>query len=111
MPVTSLYTCTRCKKEFNFNSIKYDKDGYLICVECMNKRDAREKKEIKKEQPEDRGVVDFICLACRYKFSIKKGSSKELKCPYCGKTKLMLVKKYKDEDDLIKDSMNTKFDY
>ena len=111
MPTTALYTCTRCKREFNFNNIKFDEDKKLICTECLEKRQKLEKKQLALEKPEENEPVNFICISCRFKFSIKKGTSKAAKCPYCGKTRIMLVKKYKDENDLIKDSLDSRFDY
>jgi len=111
MPTTSLYTCSRCKKEFNFNSIKHDEDKSLICVECLEKKLKFKKKSLEPERPEEKEKIDYICLNCRFKFSIKKDSQKMPKCPYCSKTKLMVVKKYKDENDLIKDSTDPRFDY
>jgi len=111
MPVTSLYTCSRCKREFNFNNIKYDDGHKLICVECLHKKQELKRKELPSEMPDDKKPMNFICVGCRFKFSVRKGSPKALKCPYCGKTKLMLVRKYKTEDDLIKDSMDPRFDY
>ncbi len=111
MPVTLLYKCKRCKREFNFNNIKYDKDGTLICVECLEKKKKLEKKEVALEKLVEHKTINLICMNCRFKFSVRKGSPKALKCPYCSKTKLMIVKKYKDENDLIKDSMDTRFDY
>ncbi len=112
MPLSALYTCTRCKREFNFDNIKYDHNNKIICIECLGKQQKLEKKEkLSLEKAGEGQAVNFICVSCRFKFSVKKGSQKELKCPYCGKTKLMLVKKYKDEDDLIKDSSDPRFDY
>lgn len=111
MPLTSLYTCSRCKKEFNFNNIKYDEDKSLICTDCLSKKQKLVKKELVSEKPEEQEEINFICVSCRFKFSVKKGSPKVLKCPYCSKTKIMIVKKYKDENDLIKDSMDKRFDY
>ena len=112
MPLTSLYTCSRCKKEFNFDNIRYDRDHSLMCVGCLGKRDKLEKKEkLSVEESKEQESIKFICTSCRFKFSIKKGSPKALKCPYCGKTKLMLVKKYKDENDLITESLDERFDY
>ena len=110
MPVISLYTCSRCKREFNFNNIKYDENKKLICVECLEKTQKLIKKKLAKENPDDNKPTDFICVSCRFKFSIKKNSQQTFKCPYCGKTKLMVVKKYKDENDLINDSMDSRFD-
>ena len=112
MPLTSLYTCSRCKREFNFDNIKYDENNRLICVECLEKQQKIEKKEkLNVEKAGEGKNVNFICVSCRFKFSVRKGSPKAIKCPYCSKTKLMIVKKYKDENDLIKDSMNPRFDY
>ena len=111
MPLSSLYTCSRCKREFNFGNIRYDADHNLICVECFGKSQELHKKQVVVEKPEEQETMNFICYHCRFKFSIRKDSQKEMKCPYCSKTKLMLVKKYKDENDLIKDSLNPRFDH
>ncbi len=110
MPTTPLYKCSKCKKEFNFSSIKYDEGHSLVCVECLSKRQALKKKE-ESEKTEGQEAIKLICVSCRFKFSVRKGSLKALKCPYCAKTKIMVVKKYKDEDDLINDSMDSRFDY
>ena len=111
MALTSLYTCSRCKKEFNFGNIKYDENHNLICLECFEKQGKLQKKQILPEKPGEQQSVSFICYYCRFKFSVKKDSPRDIKCPYCGKTKLMIVKKYKDENDLIRDSMDHRFDY
>ncbi len=112
MPLTSLYSCSRCRREFNFDNIKYDENNRLICVECLDKQQKTEKKEKLSLEKADAGEeIRFICVSCRFKFSVRKGSPKAVKCPYCSRTKLMLVKKYKDENDLIKDSMDPRFDY
>ncbi len=112
MTLSSLYKCTRCKKEFNFSNIKYDENHKLICVGCLDKITKLERKEkLQFEKAEDNEPVRFICAHCRYKFSIKKGSQQAIKCPYCARTKLMIVKKYKDENDLISDSMDHRFDF
>lgn len=112
MPVTTMYTCTRCRRDFDFDNIKYDENNKLICVECLEKQQKIEKKEkLHLEKAGEGEEIKFICASCRFKFSVKKGSPKAVKCPYCSKTRLMIVKKYKDEDDLIKDSMDPRFDY
>ncbi len=112
MPLTTKYTCTRCRREFDFDNIKYDENNKLICVECLEKQKKIERKErLKLEKAVEGEEIKFICASCRFKFSIKKGSPKTVKCPYCSRTKLMIVKKYKDENDLIKDSSDPRFDY
>ena len=106
----NMYTCTRCKRDFDFDNIRYDLNGKLICVECLGKQQNIEKKE--KEIVEKASEpINLICVSCRFKFRVRKGSQQAMKCPCCGKTKLMIVKKSKDEDDLIKDSMDPRFDY
>ena len=79
MPLTSLYTCSRCKKEFNFNNVKYDETKNLICVDCLKKKQKLEKKEkLKSEKPEGQEPINFICVSCRFKFSVKKARKKRL---------------------------------
>ena len=112
MPATTTYSCTRCKREFDFDNIKYDENNKLICVVCLEKQKKIEKKEkLNLEKAGEGEEIKFICASCRFKFSVRKGSSKELKCPYCSKTRLMTIKKYKDENDLIRDSSDPRFDY
>ncbi|MBI2558319.1 hypothetical protein HYW20_03270 [Candidatus Woesearchaeota archaeon] len=111
MPL-SLYNCSRCKREFNFENIKYDHNHKLICIGCLEKQGKLERKEkLTLEKSEQGETIKFICVSCRFKFSVRKGSPKAIKCPYCNKTKLMLVKRYKDENDLIRDSSDPRFDY
>jgi len=112
MVLNHLYTCSRCKREFSFDNIKYDENNKLICINCLEKQKKIEGKEkLTLEKIGEGESIKFICVSCRFKFSVRKGSPKALKCPYCSKTKLMHVKKYKDENDLIKDSMDPRFDY
>ena len=112
MTFNSLYACSRCKREFNFSNIKYDDNNKLICIGCLDKIKKLEKKErLQIEKAENNEPIDFICAYCKYKFSIKKGSPQAVKCPYCAKTKLMIVKKYKNENDLMHDSMDHRFDF
>lgn len=109
--VSPLYTCTRCKREFNFDHIKYDDSKKLICTECLEKQQSILRKKLASEKPDDNAPVNYICTSCRFKFVIKKGSPKSRKCPYCSSTKILVVKKYKDENDLISDSMNPRYDF
>ena len=111
MPTTPLYPCSKCKKEFNFDNVKYDSEKKLVCKQCFEKIESIKKKELPKEMPDANEPIHFLCLECKYKFSIKKGSQQNLKCPYCGRTRLMHVKKYKDENDLINESTSSKYDF
>ena len=108
--VTPLYQCSKCKMEFNFNNIKYDQGNVLLCLDCFKKKPLVP--VVIQEPKSNEPIKDqFICLECRFKFKVTRGADQKLKCPFCSKTKLMRVKKYKDENDLINDSMNRRFDY
>ncbi len=111
MPLSPLYTCSKCKREFSFKNIKYDLDHSLICSQCLERKQKVTKKVRIENAPEEEKQLNFICTSCRFKFSFKKSSPRELKCPYCCKKKIMLIKKYKNEDDLIRESADPKFDY
>jgi len=104
------YLCTRCREKFLFEQIRYDRNNKLVCKGCLG---ILEKEEEQKERmkAKDFEKVNFICLSCRFKFSIRKNTQQRLKCPYCNKTQLMHVKKYKTEDDLIGESADERFDY
>lgn len=105
-----LYQCSKCKKEFNFSNIKYNEGHVLLCLDCFKKRPLV---PLVMEEPKSKDPVKdrYICLECRFKFKVTRGIGQKLKCPFCSKTKLMLIKKYKDENDLIHDSMNPRFDW
>lgn len=92
---STLYTCSLCKKEFQFDNIRYGDDGKrIVCLNCY--------KESMKTQTQDDNfkrtavskVIDtdtlkLICMDCRYKFSFKKKARSNLRCPYCSGTHLM----------------------
>ena len=104
------YLCTRWREKFPFEQIRYDRNNKLVCKGCLG---ILEKEEAKKERmnAQDFAKIHFICLNCRFKFSIRRNAQQKLKCPYCNKTALMHVKKYKNEDDLINEAMDERFDY
>lgn len=109
MPLDSLYSCSRCSRKFGVENVRYDSKGRLVCLACLGKVEQRMESLIAKK--EDAGIINFICMRCRYKFRIRKGAQQKFACPYCGRTELMQVKKYKDENDLIHESSNPRFDY
>lgn len=88
------------------DSIRYDTNGRdLICSDCyrekINKKSANisASSTARKEEVKDR--IKVICTDCRYKFSIKPGSNVALRCPYCGKNRL--VKDQTSVDELIRE--------
>tara|TARA_Y100000310_G_scaffold345858_1_gene471579 strand:+ start:11332 stop:11658 length:327 start_codon:yes stop_codon:yes gene_type:complete len=108
MPSESLYICNRCKQRKNIHNVKFDRWGKLTCVTCLGEVESTEKKEITRPTSP---IVHFICVNCRFKFKINKKTQQKQFCPYCGKTNLMQIKKYKDEDDLIREASDPKFDF
>ena len=89
----SLYKCQTCKSEFDFKNIRYGPDGKTIfCVGCFCKlrNKEAEKTNIRQSQITDNSEkIKVICIDCRYKFSLTKGSRIKPLCPYCGKGNLM----------------------
>jgi LSD1 subclass zinc finger protein len=108
--MASEYLCTRCKAKTPFNQVRYDKNQKLVCFTCLGFLEKEEKRK-ERMSASDYAKLHFICMKCRYKFSFTKGSRRAVGCPYCQSTQLMQVKKYKDENDLISESMDERFDY
>lgn len=50
---------------------------------------------VEKKQPQR---VTYLCVHCRYKFTIGKKSSVMKRCPYCGKTELLEVTDISTQD-------------
>ena len=107
MSLDSLYICSRCKSRFPIGNIRYNNRGALVCINCLEGKTGQRSTI---EKP-DIGILSFICIDCRYKFKIKKGSPQRPVCPYCGRSRIMQIKKLKDENDLIRDASDSKFDY
>lgn len=80
------YHCTKCNGSFPFESIKYNEEKNLVCVDCHGKS----AKNIDAGLKSDSGIIKFICVDCRYHFSLRKDSKINRLCPYCGKGKLMV---------------------
>ena len=85
------YICDICKGEFKFEDIKYGKDGKkVLCKSCYTKNLKPDKKDEKSANQADPDKVKVICMGCRYKFSLKKKTTTNPTCPYCGKSNLMI---------------------
>ena len=86
------YLCSACKISFPFQNIKYGIDGKsIVCADCFNKS-SRESNSLSTGFGafKNSGIIKFICIDCRYHFSLKKNSRINKICPYCGKNKLMV---------------------
>ena len=87
-----LYHCTECKGSFPFENIKYGFENNLVCVDCFSKSNKRSGNLGSGfgAYKNDSNIIKFICIDCRYHFSLKKDSKISRICPYCGKNKLMV---------------------
>lgn len=110
------YLCSRCHGKFPFGEIKYDRQMKLVCLGCLGEAETRPEKERKKPSRESPyvgkdGKKKYICSTCRFNFAVHPKSPATLRCPYCGKTNLLQVKRYKDVNDLIDEAGDTRYDY
>lgn len=106
----ALYTCTKCNQDFPFGKIKYDTSMKIVCHDCLGEKEEEKSpmRRIQERASEDK--VKLICSQCRFQFSLGMSSQQAWKCPNCDSSSLMRVKKYKDADDLINESMDPRFD-
>ncbi len=87
-------SCARCTKKVPKNEVKYDPSGSkLVCRACadfLNNKDLQTHQRTEKKVADVKSNADlkvkFVCMSCNYKFSLKKGSSHCLKCPFCEST-------------------------
>lgn len=83
-----LYTCSLCKKDFDFREIRYASDGKrIVCLDCfksMGKIEKQKTEEGTLEVPSKKDEVGLFCIGCGYRFQFKKSSRGKLMCPYCG---------------------------
>jgi hypothetical protein len=122
-----LIICRTCgRKTLMHNMVPAEDGENMICVDCHKKTSSGRpvesvlgKKHVdnepfharaeKKGETKSEKIIKYICQGCAYKFS-RKGSQHVEKCPYCGKTNI-LVDSQLGADNLIKDSMSKKFDW
>jgi DNA-directed RNA polymerase subunit RPC12/RpoP len=123
-----LIICRICQRKVLMHNMVPDSDGEnMICSECAARKKGVKnagsvlgtKKELKNEpyvgKPEKKSakkedkLVKYICGDCKYKFS-RKASQEVVKCPYCGKSNI-LTDNQMGADNLIKESLNKRFDW
>ena len=109
MALDSLYLCSRCRSKFDLSNVRYDNRGNLACLSCLGKSDVNTRFRMIAES-QSPPYLNFICAHCRFKFTMRKDSPRKPVCPYCGKTNLMQIKKYKDENDLIREASDSRFE-
>ncbi|MBN1645782.1 hypothetical protein JW868_01965 [Candidatus Woesearchaeota archaeon] len=112
---TRMYMCSNCKRKFPSSEIRYDLDGkHLVCLECRKypkidknlKPGGRQpividrQKMVQASQPRGDRVM-YQCQRCKYNFSIKLGSKKALRCPYCAGTDIIDMRDSTDAQKIL----------
>ncbi len=121
-----LVVCRSCGRKSLMHNMRPDSSGEnMICLECNNKGTLAKAESFfgsKKPatntafhsdakpaaKPVNEKLIKYICTNCKYKFERKESRHVD-KCPYCGKTNIMLDNAL-GADNLLKTSMDKKFD-
>jgi predicted RNA-binding Zn-ribbon protein involved in translation (DUF1610 family) len=120
-----LIICRSCGRKSLMQNMRPDGEN-MICMDCFKKNAGVKsatsifgKKSVENapyEPPKSKAKVEksekmmkYICTSCKYKFS-RKASQEVHKCPYCGKTNIVLDNALGAEN-LLKDSLNKKYDW
>ena len=74
--------CHQCKEKVSIDTVRYAPNGKdLVCMTCISRAPKqKEQKEVQRTR--------FQCTTCNYKFSIRRDSRIEKKCPYCASKKI-----------------------
>lgn len=104
-----IYMCSLCRGKFQFENIRYSKDGKnIVCVTCYSsfpKRDNNKSKKYIAVYPKSENIK-LVCLDCNYHFSLKKKSRVHIRCPYC--SGIRLTKDDITADELLEEVSNLK---
>jgi len=118
-----LIVCRTCGRKTLMHNMRPDGSGEnMICVDCYKRSspaksamsisekaaEINASKSSKKTTEKSEPMVKYLCSSCKYKFSRKK-SQEVTKCPYCGKSNIMLDNAL-GADTLLKESVNKKFE-
>lgn len=118
-----LIVCRLCGRKVLMHNMRPDATGEnMICVDCYKSgsqvkssmsitekaNELVSSKNLRKGTEKSELMIKYLCPNCKYKFSRKK-SQEVHKCPYCGRTNIMLDNAL-GADTLIKESMNKKFE-
>jgi len=116
-----LIVCRICGRKTLMHNMRPDGTGEnMICIDCYKKgiasrptmsiKEAAAQEEASKvRKPATAEPMNkYICTSCKYKFSRKK-SQEVSKCPYCGKTTIVLDNQL-GADKLINDSLDKRFE-
>jgi len=117
-----LIVCRSCGRKVLMHNMRPDGTGEnMICLDCYKRNApvhggtatisevaAEHKPLAKKVSEKSEKMIKYICTSCRYKFS-RKASQDVSKCPYCGKTNIV-VDSALGADKLLNESMDKRFE-
>lgn len=116
-----LIVCRSCGRKVLMHNMRPDSTGEnMICIDCykrnspsktMSISEAAAEQTIKlstKKPERTEKMKKYICTSCKYKFS-RKETQEVHKCPYCGKTNIVLDSGL-GADKLLKDSQDRRFE-
>ena len=107
------FKCYKCNKEFETDEIRYSASDKLICVYCLGTKKPEIisiDREIKKGSGEKEQFTEYQCGKCSYTFKRNKSFIVE-SCPYCGKPGTLTKKSKLKADNILKDSLDRRYDY
>ena len=104
------YVCSRCKENHTSDDIRLTADSKIVCLYCLGQKT----REIITQVPKEKTIinessVEYECKNCGYKFKRKQSVEFKL-CPYCGKEGKVVTLKSKNASNLIKESLDKRFD-
>lgn len=115
-----LIVCRSCGRKVLMHNMRPDSSGEnMICNDCYKRSSPNKSMSIseaaaeqtpkpKKSSEKTEKMVKYVCTSCRYKFS-RKASQEVSKCPYCGKTSIV-VDNDLGAEKLINESVDKRFE-
>lgn len=104
------YMCSRCKEQHTSENIRLTADSKIVCLYCLGKKTREfEIQTPKEKEVRNENLVEYECKNCGYKFKRKQSVEFKL-CPYCGKEGKVVALKSKNASNLLKESLDKRFE-
>lgn len=115
-----LIVCRICGRKILMHNMRPDSTGEnMVCVDCYKRSSptktmsiseaaAAQSQPVRKPVEHKEPMVKYLCTSCKYKFS-RKQSQEVGKCPYCGKTSIVMDNQL-GADKLLNDSVDKRFE-
>jgi DNA-directed RNA polymerase subunit RPC12/RpoP len=108
------YKCAKCGKDFVQEEIRYTSSNKMACVYCLGIQlrpvtGERRVEKIKDNNPVEE-TVEYQCTKCNYAFKRKKSFLIHT-CPYCSNNGSLTIRASKDAKNILRDSMDNRYDF